>query len=109
LGAEIIAYSFGAALEYLDKEEKGLKNIEVLVTDNLFAGITSFNVYESYKWAITKLSVELEGLARSGNGFEVIKHKTRPIYGFQFHPEMFEDKSCGDEVFHNLILILTGE
>jgi len=102
LGAEIIAYSFGALLESLKTEEKGLKKIKVLKVDKLFSGITDFNVYESHKWAITKLPDELEGLAKSNTGFEVIKHKTKPIFGFQFHPEMFEDKSCGYEIFDNL-------
>lgn len=102
LGAEIIAHTFGATLEHLNQEEKGLKDIEILKTDRLFTGIANFKVYESHKWAITKLSDSLEGLARSVSGYEVIKHRTKPIFGFQFHPEMFEDKSCGDEIFNNL-------
>jgi GMP synthase (glutamine-hydrolysing) len=103
LGAEIIAYTFGAEITNLNFEIKGLKNIEILKNENEFDNLPNFWVYESHKWAITKLSGELIGLAKSECGYEIIKHITKPIYGFQFHPEMFEDKSCGDEIFKNLI------
>jgi GMP synthase-like glutamine amidotransferase len=103
LGAEIIAYSFKATLENLSAKTVGLKTIQVIKPDPIFTGISDFKVYESHKWAITKLSADLEGLARSNDGFEIIRHKTKPIYGLQFHPEMFESKSCGDEIFANLL------
>lgn len=103
LGAELVAYTFGAKLEFLERNEKGLVNIEVLHTDNIFKDISDFKVYENHKLTISSLSNELIGLAKSADGFEVIKHNNKPIYGFQFHPEMFEDKSCGDEIFKNLL------
>ena len=108
LGAEMIAYAFGATLTPLEKMEKGLIDIEIVKNDGLFSGITNFKVYENHKWAITKLSDNLEGLARSESGFEIIKHKTKPIYGFQFHPEMCEDKGCGDEIFDNFFKKVSG-
>ena len=37
------------------------------------------------------------------DGIEAIRHKTYLIYGVQFHPEMFVDKTCGDEIFHNFL------
>ncbi len=103
LGAELIAYTFGAKLEYLNKDERGIKTIEVLQNDGLFDGLKDFKVFESHKWAITKLSDDLLGLARSQDGYEVIKHKDLPIYGFQFHPEMFEDKTVGAKIFTNFL------
>lgn len=103
LGAELIAYAFGAKLEFLNYEESGLINIMVLQKDNVFKDISDFKVYENHKLAITSLPKELIGLAKSKTGFEVFKHNTKPIYGFQFHPEMFEDKACGDEILRNLI------
>lgn len=39
----------------------------------------------------------------SKDGVEIIKHKQKIIYGFQFHPEMFPDQTQGDELFANLI------
>jgi len=45
-------------------------------------------------------------MIKSRDGFEVIKHSTKPVYGFQFHPEMFEDKTCGDEIFKNTLGLL---
>ncbi len=103
LGAELIAYTFGAKLEFLKTDEKGLININVLREDEIFKDVSNFKVYENHKVAITALPKALIGLAKSVDGFEVIKHNTKPIYGFQFHPEMFVDKTNGDEIFKNLL------
>lgn len=103
LGAELIAYTFGAKLEHLDKDEKGIKTITVLQNDGLFNDLKDFKVFESHKWAITKLSDDLLGLAKSQDGYEVIKHKDLLIYGFQFHPEMFENKTVGAKIFNNFL------
>jgi carbamoylphosphate synthase small subunit len=46
------------------------------------------------------------GLANSIEGIEIIKHKDKPIYGFQFHPEMFPNLSDGDELFANIVKIV---
>lgn len=103
LGAELVANTFGAKLEFLESKENGLVNIEVIENSPIFKNIPNFKVYENHRLTISSLPKELIGLARSEKGFEVIKHLTKPIYGFQFHPEMFEDKACGDEIFRNLI------
>ena len=107
LGAELIAYVFGAKLEHLEREEKGFIDIDVLQLDAIFDGVQNFKVFESHKWAITQLSSDLIGLARSMDGFEVIKHKDLPLYGFQFHPELFEDQTVGAKIFTNLLNILS--
>lgn len=106
LGAEIIAYSFGAKLELLSHNQNGLIKINILTKDIIFNEIKDFEVYENHKLTITSLSPNLVGLAKSQDGFEVIKHVNKPIYGLQFHPEMFEDKTCGDEIFKNIFNLL---
>jgi GMP synthase (glutamine-hydrolysing) len=102
LGAELIAYAFGGKLDFLKIRNKGIYKIEVLEKNYMFGNINKFNVYKNHRLAITSLSKNLIGLAKSKSGFEVIKHKNKPTYGFQFHPEMFESKTYGDEVFENL-------
>lgn len=107
LGAELIAYAFGAKLKHLHERERGVTDVEVLKPDAIFDGILSFKVYESHQWAVTQMSGDLMGLARSKDGFEVFKHKNRPLYGFQFHPELFEEQTVGARIFRNLLNFLS--
>lgn len=105
-GCELIARSFGATLERMESKEKGIMDIIVINADPLFPDKNKFQVYESHRWVIRKLPDALVGLAISKDGIEVLKHKTKPIYGFQFHPEMFPNVSDGDILFSNFIKIV---
>lgn len=96
LGAELIAHAFGATLELLGHKETGPKKLEVLIpSDPLFDHNPQLQVFESHRWAITSLSSELIGLARSESGYEIIRHPTLPRLGFQFHPESSMHTSGG--------------
>jgi len=106
LGAEIVSYAFGAKLSTLPDKQKGLVNVEVVNADGIFGETKIFTAYENHKIAIETLSEELHGLAKSETGYEVIKHKTKSIYGFQFHPEIFQDIAYGDEIFINTLNLL---
>lgn len=99
-GCELIAQAFGGVLIELPEEEKGVFEIEIL-DKNLGQG--NIKVYESHRWAISKMPEEFEILARSERGPEIIKHKNLPIYGLQFHPENMIDKTEGDELFLRLL------
>jgi GMP synthase (glutamine-hydrolysing) len=95
LGAQIIATAFGCTLTGLDAEHKG-------ITTMRFEG-REVLVYEAHRFAINQVSDFIEVLATSDHGIEMIKHKTKPIYGLQFHPEMFIDKTGGGEVFYKIL------
>ncbi|HEX8591455.1 MAG TPA: gamma-glutamyl-gamma-aminobutyrate hydrolase family protein [Candidatus Paceibacterota bacterium] len=102
-GAELLAVAYGGKL--LDKGHKqtGIYTIAPESRDPLFLGRESFDVYEAHRWVIETLPEEIEVLARSPAGPEVIRHKTRPQYGFQFHPEKMCDQTYGDELFRTLL------
>jgi GMP synthase (glutamine-hydrolysing) len=102
-GFEIIAYCFGAELELMNKKEKGILDIDVIVPDVIFNQIPNFKVFESHRWVVKETSAQLIALAKSKDGIEAMKHATKSIYGVQFHPEMFVKKSCGDEIFLNFL------
>ena len=85
LGCQLIAKAFGGKLGKLEKRSHGIYEIK--------RGETSYKVYESHKYAIQKLPPQFDLIAKSETGAEIIKHKTKPIYGFQFHPEVFPRKT----------------
>lgn len=106
LGFELIAHCFGATLLRMHNKEKIILTISKELDDPLFQAIGNINVYESHRWVVTQVGQDLISLAKSKDGIEIIKHKEKLIYGFQFHPEMFEDQTQGDELFANFMKIV---
>ena len=103
LGFELIAHSFGAKLELLDNKTKGLIEISPVGKNILFKNLPNFLVYESHRWAIKELPKDFIALAKSKDGIEAFQHKNKNIFGFQFHPSVFPEKTTGDEIFNNLL------
>ena len=106
LGFELIAFAFGAKLEIKKEKMKGIREISILDSGEIFKDLPNFSVYESHRWIVKNLPEDFIALAESRDGFEVIKHKNRNIYGFQFHPSIFTNKTSGDEIFNNLLNVL---
>jgi|SRR5579872_142113 len=88
LGFELIVAAYGGELESMKKRARGILEIEVNKTNAFFGNRTKLKVYESHRWTVKKLPDSFMILASSRDGVEAIKHKTLPIYGLQFHPEI---------------------
>jgi len=106
MGFEVIAYTYGAKLKEMPYKEDGLVDIIVTKDNPIFGNKKRFLVSERHRWIVDKITEPLEELAISKDGVEAIKHKYKPIYGFQFHPEIHEDKNTGIEIFNNLLSLL---
>lgn len=100
LGFQILASTFGATLRRLPENRKGIYEIEIIDED---LGKGEIKVYKNHKWVIHNLPDVFEILAISEDVPEIIKHKTKPIYGLQFHPENLIDQTDGDELFLKLL------
>lgn len=100
-GCELIAHVFGAKRKKLEKEQIGTYDIDV-ISESL-GGPKSIKVYEGHKWGISELPDIFEILAKSESGPEIIKHKTLPIFGIQFHPENLVNETEGDELFLKML------
>lgn len=105
-GFELIASAFGAKLKLLRKRDKGIADIQVVKKDKIFDNIMTFQVYESHRWVVKELSDKLQVLAVSRDGIEIVRHKSRRIYGVQFHPEMFVQQTCGQMIFNNFLKLI---
>ena len=71
----------------------GFFPVKKIQEDPLFEGLPETMIMPCYhRCEIKKLPDEFELLASTSHcRIEAIKHKTRPLYGTQFHPEAFED------------------
>lgn len=104
LGCQIIGHAFGAELHKQFKTlRKGLFPIVAIRENDFMAGDEEAMVYQSNHWIITELPDELICIAASGEGAEIIQHRTRPIWGVQFHPEREKVGSDGRLIFNRIL------
>lgn len=103
LGFEVICHTFGCKMEREDEREKGLVDIDVLISDKIFSRKDKLKVSMAHKWHVKEVASKLIPLARSLKGIDIVKHIDRPIYGFQFHPEITEPKNDGEMIFKNCL------
>ncbi len=103
LGAEMVAYVYNAKIKKMILKKRGYNKITPIVSSKIFDGEPYFMAFEAHRWAIKKLPDEFRVLATSKDGIEVFKHKTKKMYGLQFHPEVNEKSSDGQNVFENIL------
>lgn len=103
-GFELICLANGSKLIEMEEGAQEDQHIEVVNNDKIFGDIKNITVHESHNWAVTDLGNKLLGLARSQFGWEVVKHRDRPLYGIQFHPEIDTELTQGDDLLRNFIL-----
>lgn len=104
LGFELIGHAFGERLQLLSVKEEGILEVQKIHDDFLLKNLVNFKVYENHRWTIKKTS-KLKTLAKSKDGTEIIKHPEKTIYGVQFHPEKFVNKTQGIKILNNFLAL----
>lgn len=100
LWCQLIAYAFDSELQ--EMSEKLIKEIEI--KNQLDK--KNYKVFEAHKYAVTKLWSELKSVAKSKYGYEIIRHITRPIRWFQFHPEVDLKHTQGKKILQEVLAIV---
>ena len=103
LGFKLIAQAYDSHIEKLPEKEEGVLTLNITKDAPVFAPEKNYKVYVTHNWSVKSLGPELELLADSEKGVQILKHKTRPIYGFQFHPEVRDPPNDGLELMRNAI------
>ncbi len=109
-GLQLMGMAYGAKMDYICSKEKekvnenGFFNVKILKEDKIFTGITSpMIVYEHHYCELKEIPEGFIHLASSETTLiQCIKHKSRNVYGVQFHPEKFDEEHLdGKNFLHN--------
>ncbi len=89
LGHQTIAYAVGGRVTHAPAPVHGDVQYVHHHGTGLFAGVpTPFPAVRYHSLHVTDLPSELEVVARTGDGVVMaLAHRTRPLWGVQFHPE----------------------
>jgi GMP synthase (glutamine-hydrolysing) len=103
-GHQFIAHSLGGKVKYGDKGEYGHSEITVDDEDQILKGMPEkFQAWVSHRDEVVELPPGFVSLAHSQTcKIEAMRHKTKPIFGVQFHPEVFHTQN-GKLVLQNFI------
>ncbi len=109
LGLELIVCAFGGELQKMPTYHKDVVDIPI-TKSNEDLGLQegeSLRAYKSHGWVVTAPPDNFESLLESDTGIDIMRHKTRPIWGFQFHPEVLQDGSNAHNVLNALLEKIT--
>ncbi len=106
IGAQFIALHFGGKVGRAKVPEFGKAELSFFNQGGIFKGIPDNTLaWENHNDEITELSNDFELCASSKScKIQAFYHKTRPIYGVQFHPEV-ENTQYGKAMFENFIKV----
>ena len=110
-GHQIIGSAFGAPMRDLGQMLRGYEKVSVVQKHPLFDGLPSdMVVAESHRQELTKIPDEFQHLAQSKTSkVEAMVHRSKPIYGVQFHPERSNDNHPhGKMIIQNLLKQIRG-
>lgn len=88
MGFEVIASAYGSKVTEMKEYLSGFKRVSLNPKGRGVLNKKELLQYENHKWRVTDVpSSRFEVLAQSETGIEAFKHKTKKIFGVQFHPE----------------------
>jgi len=103
-GMNVLNRAFGGEVVRAARKEFGPADIRITRFDPLLAlGGRSTRVWMSHGDQMTSIPDELDTLAASDNSpYAAFRHRERPIYGLQFHPEVTHSVD-GREILKNFV------
>jgi GMP synthase (glutamine-hydrolysing) len=105
-GMQLMAHLTGGQVTGAGEREYGRADIEVREADDLFAGFEAgarTRVWASHGDRVDLASDEWRVLASSPNApLAAFRHRQRPLFGVQFHPEVVHTPR-GGEIIHNFL------
>src|SRR5262249_49775912 len=108
-GMNVLNLAFGGGADPAAHKEFGPADVRITRMDPLLSiGGRSTRVWMSPRDRGTSLGADLEPLAASDNSaYAAFRHRERPVYGLQFHPEVTHSID-GREILRNFVLRVCG-
>jgi GMP synthase (glutamine-hydrolysing) len=111
-GAQLTAQQFGGKVEKSSKREYGRAILHIEKEDALIATITpASQVWMSHADSIKRLPEDFELLATTDSipvaAFKYKEADSQPLYGLQFHPEVYHSIE-GKKILHNFLINICG-
>lgn len=108
-GMQLLSASLGGEVRSSPAREFGPTALRVTNTDELFQGVPADSqVWMSHGDQVTHVSDEFESLAETRTcPVAAVKHRRRPIYGLQFHPEVTHT-THGRQILANFVKVACG-
>ena len=105
-GHQMISHIWGASVEKGKSAEYGMGEVVIDDEDTIFKGIPKkLRVWVSHFDEVKTLPKEFTKLAHSeACQIEAMKHETRPVFGIQFHPEVWHSEH-GEDILRNFLEI----
>ena len=104
LGSEIITKAFGGTLVDLGTVHRG--DVSITIVDEGLkdrAAQSTMQVFEAHKVGVKDLPDGFVVCAYSDHGPEILRHRTRPVMGIQFHPEVRPNRELIGWVLDSLV------
>ena len=106
-GAQLVAKLYGGVVEKSDKREYGRSKLQIQIADELLAGVKNdSDVWMSHSDTIKKLP-ENFSISASTHNIPVAafnsKTSNNPIFGLQFHPEVYHSAE-GKKIISNFLV-----
>lgn len=108
-GHQIIGSAFGSPMRDLGKMLRGYAEVNIVGSSPLFDNLPSrLIVAESHRQELTVVPRGFQHLADSATSrVEAMAHKSRPIFGVQFHPERNDrEHPHGNAIIQNLLRLV---
>lgn len=103
LGMQLMHVALEKAVPLLDEPQTGYRHIDITPRGQKLLGLPPrMRVFKNHTRAVIEAAGEFEVLATSPHYVEAMKHRTKPLLGVQFHPEIFDQ----DESLESLDILL---
>ncbi len=108
-GMQLACVLLGGEVRGAPSAEYGRTPLEVLDAADLLAHVpTPTTVWMSHGDAVTHLDTDFVPLARTPHcACAAVRHRTRPVFGVQFHPEVTHTPA-GDRIIRNFLYEVCG-
>lgn len=101
-GLQYMSHALGGKVEDSSEREYGKARLGFIKEDPLFSGLSAGSVvWMSHGDRVASLPKQFIKIGQTENSpYAVVRHKTKPFYGVQFHPEVHHTK-YGKKILEN--------